>query len=165
MEIESTPVNLSTMTTTMTSTDSLLSLSHSNDFSRQTKDGPGIESLLDSSLQLGAAYERRDSTDSNFSLRPSFKQKFRAPVAKNIIHSIASQRLNNALYDKDQAPGWAHEISQEIKKQLLDLELKQYKYVVNVTIMENKSAGTRLANSNKIRNDILLVVELFRWCD
>ncbi|CAG8486558.1 19612_t:CDS:2 [Cetraspora pellucida] len=119
MEIENSPVNLSTMTTSMTSTDSLLSLSTSNAFTAQPQNGAGTDSLLDSSLQLGAAYERRDSVDSNFSLRPSFKQKFRAPLVKNMIHTIAYQRLNNALYDKDQAPGWAHEISREIKQKLL----------------------------------------------
>ncbi|CAG8480085.1 15189_t:CDS:2 [Cetraspora pellucida] len=112
MEIENPPVNLSTVTTSMTSTDSLLSLSTSNAFTAQPQNGAGTDSLLDSSLLLGAAYERRDSVDSNFSLRPT-------PLVKNMIHTIAYQRLNNALYDKDQAPGWAHEISREIKQKLL----------------------------------------------
>ncbi|KAF0513787.1 Tctex1 domain-containing protein 2 [Gigaspora margarita] len=157
MEIENPPVNLSTVSTSMTSTDSLLSLSNGNNFVIQSQNGPGTDSLLDSSLQLGAAYERRDSLQfgaayerrdsvdsTSFSLRPSFKQKFRAPMVKNVIRTIASQRLNNALYDKDQAPGWANEISREIKQKLIELDLKQYKYVVNVTIMENKAAGARI---------------------
>ncbi|CAI2162933.1 4356_t:CDS:2 [Funneliformis geosporum] len=95
-------------------------------------------------LKGGSELERRESTDSNFSLRPSYKQKFKAPVAKQIIQNILHQRLNDALYDKDQAPGWAREISQEIKQKLLELDLNQYKYIVNVTIMENRSAGTRI---------------------
>ncbi|CAG8466645.1 15617_t:CDS:2 [Funneliformis mosseae] len=67
----------------------------------------------------GTELERRESTDSNFSLRPSYKQKFKPLVAKQIIQNILHQRLNDALYDKDQAPGWAREISQEIKQKLL----------------------------------------------
>jgi hypothetical protein len=38
-----------------------------------------------------------------------------------MIQNILQQRLNDALYDKDQAPGWAHEISQEIKQKLLGI--------------------------------------------
>ncbi|CAG8556536.1 13608_t:CDS:2 [Dentiscutata heterogama] len=143
MEIENLPVNLSTVTTSMTSTDSLLSFSNSNDFVIQSQNGSGADSLLDSSLQLGAAFERRDP----------------------ILQLGAAYERRDSVDSTDQAPGWANEISREIKQKLLDLELKQYKYVVNVTIMENKAAGARLANSNKIHNDLLVVVELFRWCE
>ncbi|RIA93480.1 Tctex-1 family-domain-containing protein [Glomus cerebriforme] len=101
---------------------------------------PSVTSFINGSSEL----ERRDSTDSTFSLRPSYKQKFKTSVAKPIIQNVLNQRLNNALYDKDQAPGWAHEISHEIKQKLLELGLNRYKYVVNVTIMENRSAGTRI---------------------
>uniref|UniRef100_A0A1D1XIJ9 Tctex1 domain-containing protein 2 n=1 Tax=Anthurium amnicola TaxID=1678845 RepID=A0A1D1XIJ9_9ARAE len=97
------------------------------------------KSLANDSFDL----ERRGSTDSTFSLRPSYKQKFKTSVVSPIIQDVLDQRLSNALYDKDQAPGWAHEISQEIKQKLLDLELNRYKYIVNVIIMENKSAGAR----------------------
>jgi hypothetical protein len=48
-----------------------------------------------------------------------FYYRFKPAVAKQFIQSILQQRLNDALYDKDQAPGWAHEISQEIKKNLM----------------------------------------------
>jgi hypothetical protein len=45
--------------------------------------------------------------------------RFKPSVAKPLIQQVLNQRLKNALYDKDQAPGWAHEISQEIKQKLL----------------------------------------------
>lgn len=38
---------------------------------------------------------------------------------KTIIQQVVSERLDQAIYDKDQAPGWAHEIAEEIKKKLL----------------------------------------------
>ncbi|CAB4375013.1 unnamed protein product [Rhizophagus irregularis] len=85
--------------------------------------------------------ERRGSEPS---LRPAFFQKFRAPLVKTIIQQVVSERLDQAIYDKDQAPGWAHEIAEEIKKKLLEMELNRYKYIVNVTIMENKGAGARM---------------------
>ena len=40
---------------------------------------------------------------------------------KQIIQQIVSQRLDQAIYDKDQAPGWAHEIAEEIKRGEFDL--------------------------------------------
>ncbi|GBB92418.1 hypothetical protein RclHR1_00200051 [Rhizophagus clarus] len=115
-------------------------LDKENQYEESPKPYVDMSTLVNSSFEL----ERRESTDSNFSLRPSYKQKFKTSVAKPIIHNILNQRLNNALYDKDQAPGWAHEISQEVKQKLLDLELNRYKYIVNVTIMENKCAGARM---------------------
>ncbi|CAG8600447.1 5428_t:CDS:2 [Dentiscutata erythropus] len=144
MEIENLPVSLSTVTTSMTSTDSLITFSNSNDFVFQSQNGSGADSLLDSSLQLGAAFERRDHP---------------------ILQLGAAYERRDSVDSTNQAPGWAREISREIKQKLLDLELKQYKYIVNVTIMENKAAGARLANSNKIHNDLLMIVELFRWCE
>ena len=47
--------------------------------------------------------------------------RFKPSLAKQMIQTILQQRLNDALYDKDQAPGWAHEISQEIKQKLLGI--------------------------------------------
>ncbi|CAG8623931.1 7660_t:CDS:2, partial [Racocetra fulgida] len=38
---------------------------------------------------------------------------------KQIIQSILKERLEKAIYDKDQAPGWAHEIAEGIKAKLL----------------------------------------------
>jgi hypothetical protein len=63
---------------------------------------------------------------------------------KTIIQQTLYERLDQAIYDKDQAPGWAHEIAEEIKKKLLEMELSRYKYIVNVTILENKGAGARM---------------------
>ncbi|CAG8506350.1 4593_t:CDS:2 [Ambispora leptoticha] len=89
---------------------------------------------------------RRPSEDigGGFAIRPSFAKKFNQRVATDIINKILSDRLKDAIYDKDQAPGWAHEIAEEIKKKLLELDLNRYKYVVNVTIMENKGEGARM---------------------
>ncbi|RIA95325.1 Tctex-1 family-domain-containing protein [Glomus cerebriforme] len=86
-------------------------------------------------------YERRGSEPS---LRPAFFQKFRAPPVKTMIQQIVSKKLDQAIYNKDHAPGWAHEIAEEIKQKLLEMELSRYKYIVNVTIMENKGAGARM---------------------
>ena len=47
--------------------------------------------------------------------------RFTPSVARQFIQNILQQRLNKAIYDKDQAPGWAREISQEIKQKLLGI--------------------------------------------
>ncbi|KAG9305218.1 hypothetical protein G9A89_010726 [Geosiphon pyriformis] len=91
-------------------------------------------------------YSRRTSEDVGglFALRPSFLNKFNSRRAHEIIEQILSDRLKDATYDKDQAPGWAHEIADEIRKKLIEMELSRYKYIVNVTIMENKGEGIRM---------------------
>ncbi|CAG8493927.1 15217_t:CDS:2 [Acaulospora morrowiae] len=68
------------------------------------------------SMVLG--HERR-SSENDGGFRPSFKQKFRVPLAKQIITQILNERLERAIYDKDQAPLWAREIAEEIKFKLL----------------------------------------------
>ncbi|CAH1759969.1 868_t:CDS:2 [Entrophospora sp. SA101] len=108
------------------------------------KSADGMDSNMSRPISMEYEHKDSESDDGAFALRPSFKQKFRAPVAKQIIQSVVQERLNNALYNKDQAPGWAHEISQEIKKRLLEMDLRKYKYVINVIIMENKKEGARV---------------------
>ena len=39
------------------------------------------------------------------------------------MQKILHDRLNSAMYHKDQAPGWATEIAEEIKKELLGVFL------------------------------------------
>jgi hypothetical protein len=38
-----------------------------------------------------------------------------------MIQQIVNERLERAIYNKDQAPGWANEIAEEIKKKLLGI--------------------------------------------
>ncbi|RHZ69022.1 hypothetical protein Glove_291g47 [Diversispora epigaea] len=124
-------------------------------------------SLLDDTLQLGVRksdFDNDSGSDSDdFSLmRSNFatKNKYRRPTsAKQMLHSVVYQRLDaDNLFDKNQTTDWACEIAREIKQRLIDLSLKQYKYIVNVTIMENKPTGTGTR-----MNQILLRVEMFRY--
>jgi hypothetical protein len=45
--------------------------------------------------------------------------RFRVPVVHTMMKQVLNDRLNSAIYDKDQAPGWAHEIAEEIKLKLI----------------------------------------------
>ncbi|CAG8489494.1 9677_t:CDS:2 [Funneliformis caledonium] len=93
---------------------------------------------------LSQDFERRGSESDTFR-RPSYKEKFHAKKAKQIIQQVVSGKLDQAIYEKDQAPGWANEIAEEIKAKLLEMELSRYKYIINVTILENKKgAGARI---------------------
>ncbi|CAG8468634.1 10123_t:CDS:2 [Scutellospora calospora] len=92
---------------------------------------------------LAGGHERRDS-DSDVTFRPTYMRKFRAGLVKKTIQDILKERLDKAIYDKDQAPGWAHEIAEAVKSKLLGLDLSRYKYIVNVTILENKGVGARM---------------------
>ncbi|RIB03014.1 Tctex-1 family-domain-containing protein, partial [Gigaspora rosea] len=70
--------------------------------------------------------------------------RFNPRLVKQKIQIILKERLEKAIYDKDQAPGWAHEIAEAVKAKLLGMDLNRYKYVVNVTILENKGVGARM---------------------
>ncbi|KAF0520351.1 Tctex1 domain-containing protein 2 [Gigaspora margarita] len=94
-------------------------------------------------IHTSVGHERRES-ESDGAFRPSFLLKFNPRLVKQKIQIILKERLEKAIYDKDQAPGWAHEIAEAVKAKLLGLDLNRYKYIVNVTILENKGVGARM---------------------
>ncbi|CAG8600946.1 6200_t:CDS:2 [Diversispora eburnea] len=161
-------MNIQTTFSTITFNDTTNnSLNHNLNLLNNRSMSESTNSLLDDTLQLGVRQSDfgndfgSDSDD--FSLMRSnfaIKHKYRRPTsAKQMLHSVVYQRLDaDNLFDKNQTTNWACEIAREIKQRLIDLSLKQYKYIVNVTIMENKPTGTETR-----MNQILLKVEMFRY--
>ncbi|CAG8557311.1 15379_t:CDS:2 [Acaulospora morrowiae] len=139
---------------------------HNLHFLNNRGTGESTDLLLDETLKRGVVLERQrdfvyseDSSNEFFSTKSFVNQK--SASAKQIFHSVVYQRLNiNDLFDKDQASGWAFEIAQEVKQRLTDLGPKQYKYIVNVTIMENKSTGNMVGSSSNQYHQILLRIEM-----
>ncbi|CAG8570855.1 1220_t:CDS:2 [Acaulospora colombiana] len=134
--------------------------------------GESTDSLLDETLKLGVALECRhnfihsgDYSEELLSNQGFFRQKYHRPSsAKQLHHSVVYQRLDiNESLDKDQASGWAYEIAQEVKQRLADRDPKKYRYLVNVTIMENKLTENMINSSQNKRNQILLRVEMFQY--
>ncbi|CAG8652096.1 11373_t:CDS:2 [Gigaspora margarita] len=64
-------------------------------------------------IHTSVGHERRES-ESDGAFRPSFLLKFNPRLVKQKIQIILKERLEKAIYDKDQAPGWAHEIAEAV---------------------------------------------------
>ncbi|CAO3574931.1 unnamed protein product [Mortierella alpina] len=89
----------------------------------------------------------RTSTSSerdSFSLRPTFMQKFRPPVAAKFIQQILNTNLSHRIYQVDECQKLSKQIAEEVKAKLIELELGRYKYVVNVVLGENLGEGARM---------------------
>ncbi|KAF9346679.1 Tctex1 domain-containing protein 2, partial [Mortierella sp. AD094] len=89
----------------------------------------------------------RTSTSSDrdsFSLRPTFKQKFRPPVATKFMQQIIQAHLQSKVYNAEESQKLSKVIAEEIKAKLIELELGRYKYVVNVVLGENLGSGARM---------------------
>ncbi|KAF9895968.1 hypothetical protein BX616_008434, partial [Lobosporangium transversale] len=80
----------------------------------------------------------------SFSLRPTFMQKFRPPVATKFMQQIIQTHLQNKVYRADEGQQLSKTIAEEIKQKLIELDLGRYKYVVNVVLGENLGGGARM---------------------
>ncbi|KAG0252913.1 Tctex1 domain-containing protein 2 [Mortierella polycephala] len=79
-----------------------------------------------------------------FSLRPTFMQKFRPPVATKFMQQILQAHLQHKVYHADECQKLTKLIAEEVKAKLIELELGRYKYVVNVILGENLGEGARM---------------------
>ncbi|KAJ3224529.1 hypothetical protein HK099_008328 [Clydaea vesicula] len=80
----------------------------------------------------------------DYTLRPNFQKKFRPQIVGKLIKQLLNDRLTGATYHPDTCSQWTKEISDEIKIKLKELDLKRYKYVVNVVIGEMRGEGVRM---------------------
>ncbi|KAF9118906.1 Tctex1 domain-containing protein 2, partial [Mortierella sp. 14UC] len=86
----------------------------------------------------------RASDRDSISLRPTFMQKFRPPVATKFMQQILQTHLQHKVYNADEAQRMSKLIAEEIKAKLIELDLGRYKYVVNVVLGENLGEGARM---------------------
>ena len=80
----------------------------------------------------------------NYSIRPSFKQKFPQKTAQGIIREILNKKLEGTSYTADATSPLTKEISDEVKQALKELNLPRYKYLVQVVIGEQRGEGVRM---------------------
>ncbi|KAF9304219.1 Tctex1 domain-containing protein 2 [Mortierella antarctica] len=104
--------------------------------------GPSSVHAIDPAQMAG-----RTSTSSDrdsFSLRPTFMQKFKPPVATKFINQILQTHLQHKVYHAEESQKLSKLIAEEIKTKLIELGLDRYKYVVNVVLGENLGEGARM---------------------
>lgn len=75
-----------------------------------------------------------DTSINTFQIRPSVGESFKSAKVKKIIETVSRQILEGKKYTENDAKLWTKTISDEISKQVKELEMKKYKHVVQVIL-------------------------------
>ncbi len=84
----------------------------------------------------------KKNTQNEYQIKPKQKEKFRPGKAKEIIREILESKLKTQTYSD--VPAISRDIADVIKNKLKDLGLPRYKYIVQVTIGQQKGQGVRI---------------------
>ncbi|ORX88842.1 Tctex-1, partial [Basidiobolus meristosporus CBS 931.73] len=94
--------------------------------------------------------------------------RFRPAVVSKVIHQVLVEHLQNQTYDPEKASKVTADITETIKNKLKELELSRYKYIVNVTLGENRGEAARVgcrcmwdADTDNVAQDIFTNDSLF----
>src|SRR5688572_647639 len=80
-----------------------------------------------------------------FQIKPKQKEKFKPGKAKEMIQEILGSTLKSQKsYNPDAAQTLSKTIAENVKDKLKELNLPRYKYIVQVTIGEQKGQGVRV---------------------
>jgi hypothetical protein len=80
---------------------------------------------------------------STYTIRPNFKEKFRPSLVKDIIYKVLYEHLNEKQYSMSEAESLIKQMTDTIKDKLKDLNLKRYKYVVQIVLGEQRGEGVK----------------------
>ncbi|KAG9392334.1 hypothetical protein J8273_5324 [Carpediemonas membranifera] len=81
-------------------------------------------------------------------VRPGWSGRFRADVGRAIMKKIVDEKIGTATYDSDNATSLVKVISDEVRAQMVALNLDRYKYGVNTVISERRSQGMHVSMRN-----------------
>ncbi len=80
-----------------------------------------------------------------YQIKPKQKEKFKPGKAKEMIGEILSSTLKyQKSYNLDSAQSLSKTIAESVKDKLKELNLPRYKYIVQVSIGEQKGQGVRV---------------------
>jgi hydrogenase maturation factor HypE len=84
-------------------------------------------------------------TTPEYQIKPKQKEKFKPGKAKEMIQEVLNQNLKNQkTYNPDSAQSLSKSIAESVKDKLKELNLPRYKYIVQVSIGEQKGQGVRV---------------------
>ncbi|KTF87687.1 hypothetical protein cypCar_00019495 [Cyprinus carpio] len=86
-----------------------------------------------------------DAGASAYLIRPNYKDKFKAVLAKECIGEILREQLYGAQYDPEEAPALSRALADSIKNKLRDVGFDRYKLVVQVVVGEQRGEGVKMA--------------------
>ncbi|KAJ6635456.1 Dynein light chain Tctex-type protein 2B [Pseudolycoriella hygida] len=75
-------------------------------------------------------------------IRPNLEETFKGSAVKEIISSVLSNILEDQIYSNDKIPEWISKIADDINTQVMNLNMKRYKHIVQ-TVVVQKGAGCR----------------------
>ncbi|CAI4233325.1 unnamed protein product [Auanema sp. JU1783] len=82
----------------------------------------------------------------DFILRPAADQKFRADQGESILKRVMENQLAGQTYDNNTVEMLSQSVSEEIRTQLKGLHLPNYKYIVQVTIAEQRGQAANIVS-------------------
>ncbi|XP_033229936.1 tctex1 domain-containing protein 2-like isoform X2 [Belonocnema kinseyi] len=85
-----------------------------------------------------------ESQQPTYQIRPKLSEKFKPMNAKEIIHSVLYDQLSTRTFNEDDAYQWSKEIADIIKLKMKELKCKEYKFIVNVVMGEQRGAGVKM---------------------
>jgi hypothetical protein len=80
----------------------------------------------------------------DYQIKPKQREKFKPGKAKEAIQEILTVKLKNQQYNTEACQQLTRDLAEEVKAKLKDMNLPRYKYVVQVTIGEQKGQGVRM---------------------
>ncbi|XP_016088442.1 tctex1 domain-containing protein 2-like [Sinocyclocheilus grahami] len=86
-----------------------------------------------------------DAGASTYLIRPNYKDKFKAEVAKECIGEVLREQLYAVQYDPEEAPALSRALADCIKNKLRDVGFDRYKLIVQVVIGEQRGEGVKMA--------------------
>lgn len=81
---------------------------------------------------------------SEFSLRPDPKKKFRADVVKEEVSRLLKERLEGQEYQPDEVNQQVKDTADSIRNTLKELQWDRYKFIVQVVIGEQRGEGMKI---------------------
>lgn len=84
------------------------------------------------------------STQSQYQIRPDYNELFKPRDIQPLIKQILNDYLHDKIYDPEQSMQWSQQLSILIKNKLKLCKYTRYKYVCQVTIVEQNNAGLRI---------------------
>ncbi|KAH0569045.1 dynein light chain Tctex-type protein 2B-like isoform X1 [Cotesia glomerata] len=80
----------------------------------------------------------------SYQISPQLADKFKPQLVKEIIYNVLHDQLSSKVYNVQDANKWGKEISDIIKNKVKELNFRQYKYIVNVVLGEQRGAGVKI---------------------
>ncbi|XP_014217426.1 tctex1 domain-containing protein 2 [Copidosoma floridanum] len=108
----------------------------------QAQDVDNVEQDEDDSAENAESVD--DDVIENYGIRPTLEEKFKPLTAKEIIHNVLFDQLSTKKYDRIEGQKWSKDIANIIRNKIKELDVKKYKFVVNVVIGERVGAGVKM---------------------